>query len=247
MKTVTLVKIGGNELADSGYLEAFAAALTDIGRESQLIVVHGGGRAVDELMARLGLTPQFVDGQRLTDEATLTVTEMVLCGQINKLLVRALNAAGLDALGLSGMDRGLLRVEPWPGLGRVGRVSAVRREALEHLLAAGVTPTIAPVSMGPEGAYNVNADHAAGAIAGTLGVDRAVFVSNVPGVRDAEGLASRLSRAAVEALIAQGVISGGMIPKAESALWALGQGARSVVITDLAGLRSGAGTTIVEG
>jgi acetylglutamate kinase len=161
-------------------------------------------------------------------------------------LVRALLAAGVDALGLSGADRGLLRVEQWsPELGRVGRIASVRAEVLHDLIGQGVVPVISPVSAGPDGAYNVNADHAAGAIAAAVRAENVAFVTNVPGVQ-AEGAAlPAMSAAEVQRLIAEGVIHGGMIPKVSAALDALGSGVAAVVITDLTGLCDGTGTLIV--
>ncbi len=212
-----------------------------------MIVVHGGGRAIDALMAALQIEPQYVDGQRVTDDAALDAAEMVLSASVNKRLVLALLGAGADALGLSGVDRGLIRVEPWgANMGRVGRIVSVRADVLGGLLAEGVTPVLSPISAGPDGRYNVNADHAAGAVAAAVGAARAVFVTNVPGVQTNGAAAPRLTRAEVDALIADGTIHGGMIPKVRAALGALDAGVPQAVITDLAGLHAGAGTAIVS-
>jgi acetylglutamate kinase len=163
--------------------------------------------------------------------------------------VVALQAAGADALGLSGVDRGLIRVEkaqhPAGDLGRVGTPVAVRAEVLRGLIDAGVTPVVAPISLGPDGAYNVNADAAAGAIASALGTDtEVVFVTNVPGVLVRDTVAPRLSAADIQSLIGDGTINGGMIPKVQAALTALDAGVRAARITNLAGLSAGAGTVI---
>src|SRR5574341_473995 len=242
-----VVKVGGNELDKPGFVAALAQAIAPLQREKPCIVVHGGGRRVDDLLARLDIQPQYAPGgQRITDEATLEIVEMVLSGQVNKRIVRALLAAGVDAEGLSGVDRGLLQVELCsPELGRVGRVTSVRADVLHDLIERGVVPVISPISAGPDGAYNVNADHAAGAIAASVRAEYVAFVTNVPGVL-AEGTAvPRLSADEVHRLIEQGVIHGGMIPKVNAALDALSSAVQAVVITDLAGLGNGAGTRIV--
>ena len=241
-----VIKVGGNDLDQPGFVGALAAAVARLAATQPCILVHGGGRAINEVGRAFGLQPAYVDGQRVTDQAALDVAEMVLSGQVNKQIVRALLAAGVDALGLSGVDRGLLRVEPWAaGLGRVGRVVAVRADVLRGLGAAGVVPVVSPISLGADGAYNVNADHAAGAIAAALGAVRAVFVTNAPGVRAENGVLPRLSVAETRDLIARGVINGGMIPKVQAALAAVGAGVRQAVITDLAGLAAGTGTVFV--
>ena len=179
-----VVKVGGNDLDQPGFMDALAAAVARLATERPCVLVHGGGRAINEVGRAFGLQPLYVDGQRVTDQAALDVAEMVLSGQVNKQIVRALLAAGVDALGLSGVDRSLLRVEPWAAqLGRVGRIVAVRADVLRDLCAAGVVPVVSPIALGADGAYNVNADHAAGAIAAALNAARAAFVTNVPGVR----------------------------------------------------------------
>ncbi|MCL4237399.1 MAG: acetylglutamate kinase [Anaerolineae bacterium] len=241
-----VIKVGGNDLDRPGFLDALAATVAGLAAERRCVLVHGGGRAINEVGQAFGLQPVYVDGQRVTDQAALDVAEMVLSGQVNKQIVRALLAAGVDALGLSGVDRGLLRVEPWAAsLGRVGRIVAVRADVLRSLCAAGAVPVVSPISLGPDGAYNVNADHAAGAIAAALGAARATFVTNVPGVRAENGVVPRLSVAETLDLIARGVINGGMIPKVQAALAAVGAGVRQAVITDLTGLATGTGTVFV--
>src|SRR5690606_1540873 len=138
-------------------------------------------------------------------------------GRVNKQLVLALLRAGVDAAGLSGVDRGLLTVEPWaPDMGRVGRIVSVRTGPLFDLCAQGVVPVISPSSAGPGGTYNVKGDHAAGAIAAARQAAHATFVTNVPGVRIGDRIAPALSVAEAESLIAQGVITGGMIPKVQA-------------------------------
>ena len=147
------------------------------------ILVHGGGKAVSEMMQALHIEPKFIDGQRVTDQAALEVAEMVLSGRINKQIVFTFVSAGLDALGMSGVDRKLLQVQPWgDGMGRVGRITHIRTEVLLDCCAQDVVPVISPIAVGPAGSYNVNADHAAGMIAGAVHADAAIFISDVPGV-----------------------------------------------------------------
>lgn len=241
-----VIKVGGNDLDREGFIPTLVEAIADLQQTRPCIVVHGGGQTINALLDALGIQPTYVDGQRITDAQTLDAAEMVLSGQVNKRLTLALNAAGVDALGLSGVDRNLLRVKPWGGsLGLVGRIVGVRTEVLRDLCAENVVPVISPISAGPEGRYNVNADHAAGAIAGALETAYAAFVTNVPGVQVEGDIAPRLTAAEVTSLIAQGIIYGGMIPKVNAALDALKQGVRRAVITDLPGLRAGSGTAII--
>jgi acetylglutamate kinase len=213
------------------------------------VLVHGGGKEIGVVQRALGGEPRFVAGLRVTDETALQAAEMVLRGLVNTRLVAALLAAGADAQGLSGVDRGLIMVEktrhPEGDLGRVGTPVAVRSEVLRGLIDASVVPVVAPISLGSDGAYNVNADEAAGAIAAALGADaEVVFVTNVPGVLVGGIVAPRLGEAGIQALIDDGTISGGMIPKVRAALAALGAGVRAARITNLAGLGSSGGTVI---
>ncbi|MFN8476571.1 MAG: acetylglutamate kinase [Kouleothrix sp.] len=245
MATLVL-KIGGNELDDPAFVAELARAMAAL--RPQPVLVHGGGKEIGQIQSALGGEPRFVAGLRYTDEIALHAAEMVLCGLVSTRLVAALTAAGADALGLSGVDRGLMRVEkaqhPAGDLGRVGRPVAVRAELLRDLLAQGVVPVIAPISLGPEGTYNVNADEAAGAIAGALQDAEVVFVTNVPGVLVGDTRA-QISAPQIGNLIDDGTIYGGMIPKVRAALTALGAGVQSARITNLAGL-SGGGTRIVQ-
>ncbi|GAB4471403.1 MAG: acetylglutamate kinase [Anaerolineae bacterium] len=245
MTAPIVIKIGGNELEKPGFIPELARVLAGLIAGQPCILVHGGGRSVDALLERLGIEPKYYNGQRITDEAALRAVEMVLSGSVNKGLVLALLEAGVDAIGLSGVDRGLLRVEPWaPEMGRVGRIVSVRADVLNRLCGEGVVPVISPISVGADGCYNVNADHAAGAIAAAVGAARLVFLTDVPGVRVGEAVAAQLGPAQVEGLIAASVINGGMIPKVRAALAALDQGVAAVQITSLAGLQNGAGTTL---
>lgn len=246
-RSVTVIKIGGNDLSTPDFVPTLAETIASMQASSSCVLVHGGGRTIDDLMNRLAIEPNYINGQRVTDEATLEIAEMVLSGLVNKTLVLALQEAGLDALGLSGIDRGLIKVEPWsPEMSRVGRIQSVRRDVLEALCADHIVPVISPISSGPGGKYNVNADHAAGAIAGTLKAEKLFFISNVPGVQLENGIAPALTSLDVRSLINTGTIHGGMVPKVTAALDALALGAQSTVITNLAGLKTGTGTTIIR-
>jgi len=241
-----VVKVGGNDLDKPGFVDELAGALAELSQRMPCLLVHGGGQAINRLQKQLGLEPKMVNGQRVTDEASLEVAEMVLSGVVNKQLTLALLRAGVDALGVSGVDRGLLQVEPWsPDMGRVGRIVKVRAQVLLEWCAQQIVPVISPISMGPDGRYNVNADHAAGSIAAALQAAHATFVTNVPGVKIGSDVAARLSVAEVNDLITRQIITGGMIPKVQAALDAVASGVQKAVITDLAGLRAGTGTVLV--
>lgn len=239
-----VIKISGHELDDPATLAGLAAALHRL--DHPVIVVHGGGKEISDLQTRLGIEPRYIDGQRVTDAASLAVVEMVLCGSINKRIVRTLIAAGVDALGISGVDRGLIRAgklpHPTVDMGYTGIVETVRGDILLGLLDAAVTPVIAPVCLGEGHNYNVNADLVAGAVAGAVGAARLIFLSNVPGVLREGAVIARLTPDETEALITGGVIAGGMIPKVRTALAALDQGVSRVMITNLAGLHNDGGT-----
>ncbi len=248
-----VIKIGGNEMNTPGFLEALAG---QIGRLSAvtgepLIIVHGGGQEIAALQSRLGIEPIKVDGLRVTDAESLAVAQMVLSGHTNKGIVRAFLAAGLDAVGFSGVDGGLLRCRkkqhPTADLGLVGAVIAVRDGLLRHFTGQGIIPVISPISLGEDGqTYNVNADEAAGAIAEAVAAEALDFVSNVPGVLHDGRLLDQLTPSGAEALIAAGVVNGGMIPKVRTALDALGRGVARVRIVDLTGLGGDGGTTFVS-
>lgn len=247
--TISLIKISGHELDDAQFLETFATAIAAAAARESLVIVHGGGKEISTLQTRLGIVPQMVEGQRVTDAESLTVVEMVLAGVINKRLVRLLVNAGVDALGMSGVDRGLIRAgrlaHPSIDYGFTGMVESVNGDALLSLLEAGIVPVIAPVALGGDHNYNVNADVAAGALAAAVSADRLVFLSNVEGVLRGGALIPTLTRAEAETMIADGTIFGGMIPKVRTALAALEEGVERVVITNLSGLGSHGGTTIL--
>jgi acetylglutamate kinase len=241
-----ILKIGGNELDEPDFLDNLARTVADI--EEEVVIVHGGGKAIAETQRRLGIQPKMVDGLRVTDADSLTVAQMVLSGQTNKLIVAALLAAGVDAVGLSGVDGGLLRCvqkeHPTADLGYVGELVKVRTELILALTKHRITPVISPISLGLDGRiYNVNADEAAGVLAGALRADLLTFVSNVPGVLDGSGNPiSILSEAQTESLILEGIIRDGMIPKVRSALKVVSKNVANVRIVNLAGIAGSEGT-----
>ncbi|MFQ6058939.1 MAG: acetylglutamate kinase [Anaerolineae bacterium] len=247
MDTV-VIKIGGKEVDNPHFLAQLAEVIRTM--EARPVVVHGGGREIARLQERLGIKPRFVEGLRVTDEASLELVQMVLSGLVNKRLVAHLVAAGVEALGLSGVDLGLIRVErmrhPRGDLGRVGQIVEVRGQVLADLLARGIVPVVSPVSLGRDGlTYNVNADHAGLAIARAIGAASLVFVTDVPGVLIEGRVVGQLTATEAGELIASGVIAGGMVPKVRSALEAVADGVQAR-ITDLAGLGQGGGTTFVD-
>jgi acetylglutamate kinase len=239
-----VVKISGHELDDPAFLKRFVETIREL--TQPVIIVHGGGREITEMQEKMGITPQYVDGLRITDAATLALVEMVLCGAVNTRLVRMLVNGGLEALGMSGVDRGVVRAvkvqHPDRDMGFSGAVASVRGDVLVQLLAHGVIPVIAPICLGDDSAYNVNADHVAGAVAAAIAAEKLVFLTNVRGVLVDGRVALGLTPERAEALIADGTIFGGMIPKVRTALGALQSGVARAVITDLDGLRMGEGT-----
>lgn len=243
-----VIKIGGNELDDPTFLEALAPAVKRL--DAPVIIVHGGGKEISALQKALGIEPRYLDGVRVTDAESLAVVEMVLCGTVNTRLVRLLLAAGLDAVGMSGVDRGLIRAEKMPhpaeDMGFTGEVKAVRADVLQDLLEQRVTPVIAPISLGTDSAYNVNADHVAGAVAAAVGAEKIVFLTNVEGVLVDGQVARTITQEAAQSLIADGTIFGGMIPKVQTALSVLERGVPQAVITNLNGLQTHGGTVFTH-
>jgi len=242
---VRVVKLGGNELDREGWLTQAATAVAAAG---PVVIVHGGGAAISALSQRLGLPVDKRDGLRVTTPAVAEVVEMVLTGPVNRRIVTALRAAGVDAVGLAGADGGLLTaVQAGGGLGQVGQITDVRTGLLHSLLLAGLTPVIAPVVPTADGGvWNINADDAAAAIAGALRAAELLQVSDVPGVI-VDGIVSpALALGEIEGLIAKGVVSGGMAAKLRAAAAALARGARAVRVGGLPLLTDvTAGTRIV--
>ena len=234
---IVVVKFGGNAMGDSEAMAEFARDLVLMRQVGvNPVVVHGGGPMISDLLNRLGIKSEFVRGKRVTDQATVEVVEMVLTGLVNKRIVQAIMDEGGRAVGLSGKDDDLMVCETDdPELGFVGRPIEMNVQVLRDLFTAGIIPVVAPVATGmdPLETFNVNGDTAAGAIAGALKADRLLLLTDVPGVKDASGeIVTQLSPEQVKAMIADGTISGGMIPKTETALKAIEDGVRAVVILD---------------
>lgn len=256
MQSITVVKVGGNELDDPAFLEGLCVVLATAGRP--LILVHGGGKEITAALERYGQVSQFVEGLRITPPESMVVMEMVVCGSINKRIVARLIGAGVAALGLSGVDLGLLRCEPQRpngrDIGRVGLITQVATTILAAFMTQGWLPVIAPVALGSADGlpYNVNADQVAQSVAAALGgtdgpgVEELVFISNVPGVIIGGGVVPVLTAPMIVAAIGDGTITGGMIPKVRAALAALAAGVPATRITNLAGFAAG-GTRIIAG
>jgi acetylglutamate kinase len=244
-----VLKIGGNEIDQPEFLTGLCSAVR--GMDGLGVIVHGGGKEIAAALQRHGLEFELVDGMRATSPQAMAVVEQVLSGAVNKRLVRQLNAAGVPAVGISGVDLHLLQTQPLrPGgrnLGRVGEIVHVRTEVLHTLMEQGWLPVVSPVSVDKDDKEptNVNADLGALAVAAALQAHELIFVSNVPGVIIADEVVPHLTPADIEAHIATGAIVGGMIPKVRSAVEAL-QRVRAVRITNLAGLQAGGGTRITN-
>ncbi|MFC5738000.1 acetylglutamate kinase [Sinirhodobacter huangdaonensis] len=234
---VVVVKFGGNAMGDD---EAMAEFARDIVLMKQVgmnpVVVHGGGPMINDMLAKLGIKSDWVRGKRVTDKATVEVVEMILSGLVNKRIVQAINDQGGRAVGISGKDDDLMVCEADdPELGFVGRPVEMNVQVIRDLYAAGIIPVIAPVATGMNDneTFNVNGDTAAGAIAGALQADRLLLLTDVAGVKNKAGeVITQMSPDEVAALIEDGTISGGMIPKVETALKAVKEGVRGVVILD---------------
>jgi acetylglutamate kinase len=233
-----LIKYGGHAMGNGGNGDPFArdiVLLKQVGINP--IVVHGGGPQIGHMLQRLGIKSNFVNGLRVTDRETMEVVEMVLAGTVNKQLVAAINAAGGSAVGLSGKDGGLIRARKLTrngDLGFVGEPERIETGVLAALRQADIIPVIAPVGIGADGeTYNINADTVAGAIAAAVTAKRFLLLTDVPGVLDVEKrLIPELTAAQARRLIADGTISGGMIPKVETCLDAIDGGAEGAVILD---------------
>lgn len=244
-----VVKYGGHAMGDEALAEGFGrdiAALKQVGINP--VVVHGGGPQINTMLKRLAIQSTFVEGLRVTDAAMVEVVEMVLAGSVNKHVTSLITRAGALAVGISGKDGGLIRARKLnrtvrdPGsnieraldLGFVGEPEAIDIRVLHALTGAGLIPVIAPVGIGEDGqTYNINADSAASAIAAALHAHRLLMLTDVPGVLDGEKeLIPELTVAQVEAGIASGMISGGMIPKVENCIAAVRGGVKGATILD---------------
>ncbi|MDK9696395.1 MAG: acetylglutamate kinase [Siculibacillus sp.] len=245
-KTV-VVKFGGHAMGDAALGRAFAEDITLLKLAGvNPVVVHGGGPQINAMLAKLDIKSEFAAGMRITDKKTVEIVEMVLAGSINKEIVQTIQEAGGRAIGLTGKDGNMVTVtrlkrtvvdldsniEKVVDLGFVGEPKTVRTEVLEVLKKSEIIPVLAPVCPGEDGeTYNVNADTFAGAIAGALKATRVLFLTDVPGVLDADKqLIKELSRAEAQRLIDTGVITGGMIPKVETCFEALDRGVEAAVI-----------------
>jgi acetylglutamate kinase len=238
-----VIKYGGHAMVNRELADVFASdivLLRHVGINP--IVVHGGGPQINQLLERLQIKSAFIDGLRVTDAPTMEVVEMVLAGSTNIHIVGAINAAGGKAVGLSGRDAGLIVAEKQVltkngetiDLGFVGDPRHVDPHVLKTLAQGGMIPVIAPVGAGEDGqAYNINADTAAGAIAAAVGASRLLLLTDVMGVLDKQGkLLENLTVAEVRALMSDGTISGGMIPKLETCIDAVEGGVEGAVIID---------------
>jgi acetylglutamate kinase len=230
----TIVKIGGSLMESPEGLSHLTKALADLWLGGKpLVLAHGGGKDINRNLGWLGEEPRFKNGLRVTSQAAMEVVEMTLSGAVNKRLVSLLQTAGARACGLSGVDGSTLVCRPLdPDLGRVGTIARVQTALIDTLLTNRFLPVLSPVSADTAGQhYNVNADDAAAALATGMQASKLVFVSDVPGVMDAaKHIIPRLNRASAEALIAEGVIAGGMIPKVQSCLAAVEAGVGEVHI-----------------
>ena len=234
---VVVVKFGGNAMGDQTAMAEFArdiVLMRQVGMNP--VVVHGGGPMINEMLGKLGIQSDWVRGKRVTDKATVEVVEMVLTGLVNKRIVQAIMDEGGRAVGLSGKDDDLMVCEADdPELGFVGRPVEMNVQVLRDLFNAGIIPVVAPVATGmaDNETFNVNGDTAAGAIAGALQADRLLLLTDVSGVKNKAGeVITQMTPEEVRAMIEDGTISGGMIPKTETALDAIEAGVRAVVILD---------------
>jgi acetylglutamate kinase len=244
-----VIKYGGHAMGEEEAARAFARDIVLLEQTAiNPVVVHGGGPQIEAMLKKAGVQSQFAGGLRITDAATLEIVEMVLAGSINKQIVGFINAAGGKAIGLCGKDGNLViakkatrrvvdpgsNIEKVVDLGFVGEPDKVDTTVLDTVLGRDLIPVLAPVCAAADGgSYNVNADTFAGAIAGALKAKRFLLLTDVPGVLDKnKELIKEMSAADVRRLIADGTISGGMIPKVETCLYALEKGVEGVVILD---------------
>jgi acetylglutamate kinase len=245
---IIVVKYGGHAMGDEAKARNFAKDMVLLEQSGiNPVVVHGGGPQIGSMLKKLGIESHFSGGLRVTDKPTIEIVEMVLAGSINKQIVGSINAEGGRAVGLCGKDgnmvtaRKVTRLHHYAGpdedvvdLGFVGEPDKVDTTVLDQILGRELIPVLAPVAQGADGlTYNVNADTFAGAIAGALGAKRLLFLTDVPGVLDGNGsLIKELRADDIRRLIADGTITGGMIPKVETCIYALERGVEGVVILD---------------
>ena len=234
--SIVVIKLGGHAMSSAKALASFArdvVLMKQVGMNP--VIVHGGGPMINEMLAKLNIKSKFVGGKRVSDETVVEVVEMVLSGKINKGIVQAINDQGGKAVGLSGKDANLMVCDfDNPELGFVGKPVEMNPEVLETFFTSDHIPVVAPLGAGKNGeTFNVNADTAAGAIAAALKADRLLLLTDVDGVKDANGnVVTQLTAAQVKKLTKENIIAGGMIPKTETALAAIDGGVRAVVIID---------------
>src|SRR6185437_1740141 len=246
-KTI-VVKYGGNAMVE-GVTEDFAQDIVLMKQTGiEPVVVHGGGPQIGDMLKRLSIPSTFIDGLRVTDEAAISIVEMVLTGSINKQIVSGINAAGGRAVGISGKDGNLIiarkleRMKMDPAsletkpvdLGFVGEPEKINPEVLRRIMQSDLIPVIAPIGVGKQGeTYNINADTVSGAVASAMQAERLILLTDVEGVLDQDRkLIPKLSVAEAHALIKNGTIRGGMIPKIETAIDAVKAGVKAAVILD---------------
>lgn len=234
--TTVVVKFGGNAMGDDAAMANFARDVVLMKQcNVHPVVVHGGGPAINAMLDRLDIKSEFLRGKRITDAATMDVVEMVLAGQINKRIAQAINMEGGRAVGLTGKDAHLITCDPADeSLGLVGAPREVNPDVLRTFINSDLIPVVAPIGAGRNGeTYNINGDTAAGAIAAALQAERLLLLTDVAGVKNQDGeVLTDLTTDDVAALIADGTIAGGMIPKTETAMDAVRAGVRAVVILD---------------
>jgi acetylglutamate kinase len=244
-KTI-VIKYGGNAMIEENLKQGFArdvVLLKLVGMHP--VIVHGGGPQINDMLKRVGKQREFIQGMRVTDAETMDVVEMVLGGLVNKEIVNLINQHGGLAVGLTGKDGGFIRAkkmliqdreraDQWLDIGQVGEIESIDPTLIELLEARDFIPVIAPIGVGKNGeSYNINADLVAGELARVINAEKLVLLTNTPGVLDKDGnLLTGLTAAKVDELIAEGTISGGMIPKISSALEAVKRGVKSCHIID---------------
>mmetsp|Transcript_18433 Transcript_18433/g.29976 ORF Transcript_18433/g.29976 Transcript_18433/m.29976 type:complete len:288 (-) Transcript_18433:5619-6482(-) len=233
---IVVIKLGGHAMGSDDAMDSFAndvVLMRQVGVNP--VIVHGGGPMINDMLERLDIQSEFVNGKRVTDAATMEVVEMVLSGVVNKRIVQAINRAGGRAVGLSGKDANLMICDQTnPELGLVGTPAQMDPSLLRTLFDQSVIPVIAPLGAGRNGeTFNINGDTAAGAIASALKADRLLLLTDVSGVKNADGeVVTDITADQIRSMTQDGTIIGGMIPKTETALDAIASGVRAVVILD---------------
>jgi acetylglutamate kinase len=222
------VKIGGGALAGGALDDLPSMLASDV--PVPVALVHGGGQQLTRMLGALGISTEFCEGLRVTDEATMAVAEMVFAGEVNKALVRELYAMGVPAVGVSGTDGPMLHVEPVLNLGRVGNVTRVDPHLVETLWSGGFVPVIAPVGLGPEGAYNINADSAAAALAVGLRAGHLFFLTDVDGLLNGGEAVPALEPEECEGYVEKGLAIWGMVPKLRAAAEAAREGVEARIV-----------------